>query len=378
MKTMIENSLRQTFHRRHAIKLAGALGMGAALPLTRRGLTSSVAAQAEVWDSPPVLAKAAEQAKDFQTYGMPDDWANYGGVLKAFAEKYEFVLSRTDTDMTSMEEITKYDAEKANPVAVSSDIGLIYGPIAEEVGVVPPYLPPTAKTLPTGLKGTNGGWVATFTGVPAIIVNTEVISTVPETWDDLLAAEFAGKIGIRDPRTAGEGAVAFLAWAYANGGDESNLGPGIEFAQKLLPQFAPKEGLPELEKGEIPVAIKYDFNALAWAAAAKEKGINTTVVIPGVSVYGPSALMINKYNTAKADLAKLLLDFVLTDEAQTAFAEFGARPIRYVLGDLELPDTAKTKWLPDADYQDVKQVQDWSQVDANVIAETWDTEVLDG
>ena len=88
----------------------------------------------------------------------------------------------------------------------------------------------------------------------------------------------------------------------------------------------------------------------AWSAAAKEKGINTTVVIPGVSVYGPSALMINKYNTAKADLAKLLLDFVLADEAQTAFAEFGARPIRYVLGDLELPMTAKTTWLPDADY----------------------------
>jgi putative spermidine/putrescine transport system substrate-binding protein len=273
---------------------------------------------------------------------------------------------------------SKYDAEKANPVAVSSDIGLIYGPIAEEVGVVPPYLPSSAETLPAGLKAAYGGWVATFTGVPTIIVNTDVISTVPETWDDLLSEEFTGKIGIRDPRTAGEGAVAFLAWAYANGGDESNLRPGIEFAQKLLPQFAPKEGLPELEKGEIPVAIKYDFNALAWAAAAREKGINTRVVIPGVSVYGPSALMINKYNTAKADLAKLLLDFVLTDEAQTTFAEFGARPIRYVLGDLELPDTAKSKWLPDADYQNVKQVRDWSQVDANIIAETWDTEVLDG
>jgi putative spermidine/putrescine transport system substrate-binding protein len=375
---MIENPLRQTLHRRHALKLAGALGLGVALPLTRRDMISSVAAEEQIWDSPPDLARAAEQAKDFQTYGMPDDWANYGGVLAAFAEKYGFVLGRTDTDMTSMEEITKYDAEKANPVAVSSDIGLIYGPIAEEVGVVPPYLPPSAETLPAGLKATNGGWVATFTGVPAIIVNTDVISTVPETWDDLLAEEFTGKIGIRDPRTAGEGAVAFLAWAYANGGDESNLGPGIEFAQKLLPQFAPKEGLPELEKGEIPVAIKYDFNALAWAAAAKEKGINTTVVIPGVSVYGPSALMINKYNMAKADLAKLLLDFVLTDEAQTAFAEFGARPIRYVLGDLELPDTAKAKWLPDEDYQDVKQVQDWSRVDANIIAETWDTEVLDG
>jgi putative spermidine/putrescine transport system substrate-binding protein len=220
--------------------------------------------------------------------------------------------------------------------------------------------------------------VATFTGVPSIIVNTDVISTVPKTWDDLLKPELTGKIGIRDPRTAGEGATALIAWACANGGDESNLALGIEFALKLLPQFAPKEGLEDLEKGEIPVAIKYDFNALAWAASAKDKGINTTVVIPGVSVYGPSALMINKYNTAKADLAKLLLDFVLTDEAQTAFAEFGARPIRYVLGDLELPDTAKAKWLPDDAYADVKQVADWSKVDANTIAEAWDTEVLGG
>lgn len=372
---MFETSRKQMMDRRVALKLAAALGLGAAIPFAG---ARRAAAQDDVWATAPDVARAAEQAKDFQTYGMPDDWANYGGVLKAFAEHYGFALKRTDTDMTSMEEITKYDAEKANPVAVSSDIGLIYGPIAEKVGVVPPYLPPNAAHLPDALRGTAGGWVATFTGVPSIIVNTHVISTVPETWDDLLAPELAGKIGMRDPRTAGEGAVAFLAWAYANGGDENNLAPGIAFAQKLLPQFAPKEGLPELEKGEIPVAIKYDFNALAWAAAAKEKGINTAVVIPGVSVYGPSALMINKYNTAKADLAKLLLDFVLSDEAQTAFAEFGARPIRYVLGDLELPDSAKAKWLPDSDYADVTQVEDWTKVDANTIAETWDTEVLGG
>jgi putative spermidine/putrescine transport system substrate-binding protein len=365
-----------TLDRRAALKLAAALGVSAGLPIALERRV--VAAQDDVWSGPPDVAKAAEQAKDFQTYGMPDDWANYGGVLAAFAAEYGFELKRVDTDMTSMEEITKYDAEKANPVAVASDIGLIYGPIAEAEGVVPPYLPPRAENLPAGLKAATGGWVATFTGVPSIIVNTDVIATVPETWEDLLGEEFTGKIGIRDPRTAGEGAVAFLAWAYANGGNENDLGPGIDFAQRLLPQFAPKEGLQDLEKGEIPIAIKYDFNALAWAAAAKEKGINTAVVIPGVSVYGPSALMINKYNTEKADLAKLLLDFVLADEAQTAFAEFGARPIRYVLGDLELPDEAKAKWLPDADYADVVQVQDWTKVDANTIAETWDVEVLGG
>ena len=48
---MIENRLRQTLHRRHALKLAGALGLGVALPLTRRAFTSSAAAQEEIWDS---------------------------------------------------------------------------------------------------------------------------------------------------------------------------------------------------------------------------------------------------------------------------------------------------------------------------------------
>jgi putative spermidine/putrescine transport system substrate-binding protein len=375
------NSLGQhALHRRNTLKLLGALGLGAALPLAPRGPGLRALAQDDAaWAGAPDLARAAEQAGDFQTYGMPDDWANYGGVLKAFSEKYGFPVNRVDTDMTSIQEITKYDAEKANPVAVSSDIGLIYGPIAEEVGVVPPYLPPSAENLPANLRGTTGGWVATFTGVPSIIVNTDVISTVPETWDDLLNEEFAGKIGMRDPRTAGEGATSFIAWAYANGGSEHDLGPGIEFAQKLLPQFSTKEGnAQELEKGEVPAMIKYDFNALAFQSVLAEKGVNTAVLVPGVSIYAPSALMINRYHTAKSDLAKLLLDFVLADEAQTAFAEFGARPIRYVLGDLELPEEAKAKWLPDIDYVDVQQVQDWSKVDANTLADLWDIEVLGG
>ena len=364
--------------RRALIQAAATLGLAAGLPLGV-GLRVAAAQDDAVWAGEPDLAKAAEQAKDFQTYGMPDDWANYGGVLKAFAEKYGFELNRTDTDMTSMEEIVKYDAEKDNPVAVSSDIGLIYGPIAEARGVVPPYLPPSAEGLPAGLKAANGGWVATFTGVPSIIVNTDVIPTVPATWEDLLKPEYTGKIGMRDPRTAGEGANAFFAWAYANGGSEEDLAPGVEFAKKLVPQFAAQEGNAQaVEKGEIPVLIKYDFNALAIQAQLKEKGVNTEVVIPGVSIYAPSAMMINRYNVEKADLAKLLLDFVLSDEAQTAFAEFGARPIRYVLGDLELPDAAKAKWLPDADYADVKQVADWSKIDADRIAAVWDEEVLGG
>ncbi len=78
---MIENSLRQTsIGGSDQARRGIGTGNGSAPDPPR--LTSSAAAQDDVWAGPPDLAKAAEQARDFQTYGMPDDWANYGGVLR--------------------------------------------------------------------------------------------------------------------------------------------------------------------------------------------------------------------------------------------------------------------------------------------------------
>src|SRR5690242_21736775 len=98
--------------RRDLIKFGAAAGGALALSRAAGGWTPRALAADSDWTAAPDVAKAKGQAADFQTYGMPDDWANYGGVLAAFAEHYGFDLHRTDTDMTSMEEITKYDAEQ--------------------------------------------------------------------------------------------------------------------------------------------------------------------------------------------------------------------------------------------------------------------------
>jgi putative spermidine/putrescine transport system substrate-binding protein len=342
---------------------------------------AAAASAAGDWKSAPDPARAKAQAAEIITYGMPDDWANYGESIQAFCKKIGADgCKHTDTDMSSNEEITRFDAEKNNPTSFFADIGLLYGPVAEKKGVVPPYLPPNAAKLPDGFKAKDGGWVATFVGVPGFVVNTDVIKDVPKTWDDLLKPDYKGKIGMGDPRKSGTAATTFLAWAFAHGGDETNLQPGIDFAKKLLPNI---KGVAEgnddtLEKGEIPIQIKYDFNLNAKANNMKKKGVNTQVVIPGVSVYAPSGLMLNKYNTARMDVQKMFLDWVLSDEGQTVFAKFGARPARYVAGDLKLPDDAKTKWLPDDLYKDVKQVKDWSKVDPAKIADIWDNQVLAG
>lgn len=380
-----------SLRRRHFLKYSAVFGSGILLsqlnacssnsskPAASESPAASGVASLDDWSKAPNPELAKEQVKDFVTYGMPDDWANYGEVRKKFAEKYGFTFQHQDTDMSSLEEITKFDVEKNNPKAMMADIGMLYGPLAESKGVVPLYLPPNASVLPAGLKASTGGWAATFVGVPAFVVNTDVIKNVPQTWADLAKPEYAGKVGAIDPSSSGTAATSFLSWVYASGGDETNLAPGIELAKKIVPQFATAEGNAQtLEKGEVPIQIKYDYNCNAAAAKVKEKGINAEVIIPGVSIYAPAAIMLNKYNVAKMDVAKLFMEYVLSDEAQETFAKFGARPIRYVLGDLKLPDSAKANWLPEAKYAQVVQVKDWTKVDPEAIGKAWKDDVLGG
>jgi putative spermidine/putrescine transport system substrate-binding protein len=373
--------------RRNVMKWGAALGVAASLPSIGgwRGVSYAALAQENdaVWETAPDEAAAAEQAQELVTYGMPDDWANYGEVFKGFQASLGITDGvHTDTDMSSLEEITKFDAEKANPIAMFADIGMLWGRVASERGVVPPYLPPTAEELPEGYKGETGGWVATFAGVPAFVVNVDALggAEVPATWADLLREDLKGKVGSPgDPRSSGTAQTTFLAWAYANGGDAANLAPGVEFAKQIIGQYnAADASVDLLEKGEIALWMRYDFNCEAAVAQLTEKGINAQTVIPDVSIYAPSALMANRYNTAKKDAIQLFMEYVLSDEAAAAFAKFGARPIRYVLGQQELPEEATANWLPEEAYAGVVVVEDFTALDANTISEAWDEEVLGG
>jgi putative spermidine/putrescine transport system substrate-binding protein len=366
------------------MKWGAALGAAAAVPGIGglRGFPA-LAQDDAAWQTAPDMAKAKEQAQEIITYGMPDDWANYGEVIQGFWKMLGVTNGKhTDTDMSSLQEITKYNDEKGNPVAMFSDIGLLYGKVANEQQAVPPYLPPSAEKLPAGYKGDPGGWVATFAGVPAFNVNLDALggAEVPKTWDDLLRDDLKGKVGSPgDPTAAGTAQATFLAWSYAHGGDSTNLQPAIDFAKKIIPQYNAAAATDELvEKGEIVVRMQYDFNCEADVAALKAKGINAQTVIPGISIYAPSAAMVNRWNVAKKDAEQAYLEYLLSDEAQTAFAKFGARPILYVLGKMDLPDEAKTGWLPEDQYKDVKVVEDFTGIDANKIAQIWEDEVLGG
>jgi len=330
--------------------------------------------------------KAKDEAKTFVTYGAPNDWANYGQQFTQFCQaKFGFDCNRPEraqgNDLSSAQEIAKFDAEKNNPVAGLADIGILFASQAEQKGVLSDYLPANASVLPDYLKGKNGGWEATFVGVPSYVVNTDYLKSknipVPQTWADLAKPEYKGMVGFGKPGSSGTATMAFVAMNMAAGGTLDDYTKGIAYAKQLLPNLT-QEGTADLfEKGAVPIQIKYDFNSIALANAMKQKGVNAQVVIPtDGSIYAPSAIIMNKYDKAHEDFNKMFMDWILTDQGQEIFAKFGARPIRSVVGDnkLVLPDSAKTLWLPDSQYANVQNV-DTSKIDLAKIADIWQNQV---
>ncbi len=336
------------------------------------------------WTASPDAGKAADQSKTYATYGMPDDWANYGQSIKDFCAKNGWTACNAKRslgeDMSSADEITAFDAEKNAPKAIVADIGILFAAQAEQKGVLPNYLPPNAQYLDATTKGKNGGWIATFVGVPGFVVNTDYLKSkniaVPTTWADLAKTDYKNLVGFGKPGSSGTATMSFVAMNLAVGGTLTDYTKGIAYAKDLIKNLASSEGNADsFEKGEVPIQIKYDFNLIALANQMKAKNVGAQVVIPtDGSIYAPSALIINKYDTGHMDFAKLFVDWVLSDQGQADFAKFGARPIRYVLGNLQLPADATSGWLPNDQYKAVQKV-DTTQIDIAKIADIWQNQV---
>ena len=128
-------------------------------------------------DASAVIADLETKAKAegaLNSYGMPPDWTNFGAIWDGFLPKYN--LTHTDTDMSSAEEIQKFDAEKNNPVADQGDIGIQFGPVAVSSGTVQAYKPTRWDLIPDYAKDPDGNWMCWYTGTISFAVNTALVA----------------------------------------------------------------------------------------------------------------------------------------------------------------------------------------------------------
>lgn len=318
------------------------------------------------------MTKKAQEEGEVNSVGMPDTWANWVGTWEDLDKKYG--IKHTDTDMSSAEELAKFESEKENATADIGDVGIAFGPIAEEKELTLPYKTSYWDEIPDWAKDDNGDWVVGYTGTLAFITDKNNVKDSPKSWEELKNGDY--KVTVGDVQTANQAQFSVLAAAFANGGNEKNIEPGVSFFADLAKESRLGTGdvsLAALEKGEIDVAIIWDFNGLGYRDQIDSERFD--VVIPKeTSVMSGYATVINKY-AKNPHAAALAREYILSDEGQSNLAEGFARPIRE---NAKIPQEVESKLLPDEMYENVQTIKDqeaWEET-TKKLPQLWQEQVL--
>jgi putative spermidine/putrescine transport system substrate-binding protein len=323
-------------------------------------------------DSLETIIDKAKTEGELSSVGMPDSWANWEGTWKGISSEYS--IKHTDTDMSSAEELAKFEAEGKNGSADIGDVGISFGPLAVSKDLTLAYKTSYWEDVPSWAKDDEGKWLLSYTGTIAFIVDTQTTSELPSSWKELAAGK--AKVSVGDVTVANQAQFGVLAAAMANDGNESNITPGLEYFKKIAQQGRlsnTDSTVPNLEKGEVQVGILWDFNALNYRDQIDHNRYKVIIPTDGSVMSGYSTI-INK-NAPHPNAAKLAREYILSDKGQINLAKGYARPIRE---NVKLPEEVKKKLLPDDQYQSVTPVKDnkkWDEV-AKELPELWQSEVL--
>jgi putative spermidine/putrescine transport system substrate-binding protein len=322
------------------------------------------------------LEAAAKTEGAVNSVGMPDDWANWKGTWTDLTAKYGLV--HMDTDMSSAQEVAKFDAEKDNASADIGDVGAAFGPIAVTKGVTQPYKPTTWDQVPDWAKDKDGHWALAYTGTIAFIVNKKLLhgSEVPKSWADLKTGKY--KVTIGDVSTAAQAANGVLAAAIAMKGDETNIAPGLALFTELAKQKRLGINNPTIqtmEKGEVEVGVVWDFNGLSYKAKMANPDDYVVLIPSDGSVISGYTTIINKY-AKHPNAAKLAREYIFSDAGQINLANGNARPIR--ADHLKLPPEVQAKLLPNEQYKNVTPIKEpaaWEKT-SKALPQQWNEQVI--
>ncbi|MCR4511019.1 ABC transporter substrate-binding protein [Pseudomonas sp. GLN_6] len=339
--------------------------MGSAIALA----TSAMAAGTDL----KALEQAARAEGAVNSVGMPDSWANWKDTWADLNTLYG--LKHMDTDMSSAQEIAKFAAEKDNATADIGDVGAAFGPIAVQQGVTQAYKPSTWEQIPSWAKDADGHWMLAYTGSIAFIVNKQLVKDVPRSWADLKQGTY--KVAIGDVSAAAQAVNGVLAASIANGGDETNIQPGLDFFAEIAKQGRlglSNPTIQTLEKGEVEVGIVWDFNGLSYRDQIDPSRFEVLIPSDGSVISGYSTI-INKY-AKNPNAAKLAREYILSDAGQINLAKGNARPIR--AEHLTLPAEVQAKLLPNEQYAKVQPIKDpaaW-EATSKALPQLWQENVI--
>ncbi len=282
------------------------------------------------------LVAAAKKEGELSVIALPDDWANYGEIKKSFMAKYpEIKLNDLNPEGSSADEVEAIKANAGNKGPQNPDVidvGFIWGKSAKDAGLLQPYKVEGWDTIADALKDADGFWYADYYGTMAFEVNADAVKNVPQDWSDLLKPEYKGLVALSgDPTAAAQPTYAVWAAALANGGSLDDPMPGLEFFKKLAASgnlSGTIANAAKVAKGETPITLRWDYNALSNRDANKDS-VNVQVVYPkSGTIAGVYIQAINAY-AARPNAARLWMEYLYSDEGQLLWLKGYAKPARY-------------------------------------------------
>jgi putative spermidine/putrescine transport system substrate-binding protein len=306
------------------------------------------------------------------SYNSPDQWANWGAVLRAFSETTG-IEAPTDPK-NSGQTLAALQAEAASPQADTAYYGIVFGIQAAEAGVVEAFTPDNFADIPEALKDPEGRWFAVHQGTVAFLVNTEELGDVPvpQCWEDLTDPQYAGLVGFLDPTQAAVGYSVVTAANLALGGSLENFDPAMNYFATLHDNglmLPAQTATAMVQQGEIPILIDADFNGYKLANVDEAP---VEVVIPCEGSLAIPYVMSLVKDAPRPENGQALLNFALSDEGQRLFAESYLRPIR----DVAVDEAIAAQLLPAEAYANVvtPDFAEMQKVQEEVIAR-WSAEV---
>jgi putative spermidine/putrescine transport system substrate-binding protein len=198
---------------------------------------------------------------------------------------------------------------------------------------------------------------------------------VPKSWADLKTGKY--RVAIGDVSAAAQAVNGVLAAAIANGGDETNIQPGLDYFAAIAEQGRLSLANPTiqtLEKGEVEVGVVWDFNGLSYRDQIDPSRFEVLIPSDGSVISGYSTI-INKY-AKNPNAAKLAREYIFSDAGQINLAKGNARPIR--AEHLTLPAEVQAKLLPNAQYAKVQPIKDAAAWEATskALPQQWQENVI--
>jgi putative spermidine/putrescine transport system substrate-binding protein len=280
------------------------------------------------------LIKLAKAEGQVNTIALPDYWANYGAVKKAFEKKYGIKVISLDPEASSAEELVAVRTLKGQdrmPDVV--DVGLQFAVQGAQEGLWAPYKVATWNDIPAEAKDPNGLWFSDYGGYIAIGYDANLVKTPPTSFADLLNPIYKNQVSLNgDPTSSNSAFLSVLATSVAAGKGvkgANNIQFGLDYWEKLKDSgnFVPVAATPAtVAQGQTPILLDWDY--LHGKYKGEGGNVNWKVVVPSDALLGGFYAQAVVKDAPHPAAARLWQEFLYSNQGQNLWLKGGARPIR--------------------------------------------------